>query len=717
MPPHRWSFFRAGGFDQVRLDTGADYAALGELDPKLWVALSCPTTGVEIDPHTLALLDDDKDGRVRFPEVLAAVKWVAGVLKKPDLLVEAPDKLPLDAINDATEEGRRLVASARQILQGLGRGGDPAVAPADTADTVKIIARTLLNGDGVLPPESAGDDAIAAGAIKEVMGALGVAKDMSGLDGADAKRVRQFFAEARSLVDWWKRSEGDAKVMPLHEATLPAWEALQAVRGKVDDFFARCAIAEMVDSPAAAALNPPQEEWLALAREELSGTHARLASLPLAKVAVGAALPLSGRLNPAWSERVERFRAACVVPLLGDRRELSAGEWAQVKERFAAHGAWLATRPKTAIDSVPLPRLRELVEGPAEAALEALLAKEQALEPEVKAITSVDRLAHLVRDLKPLLDNYVSFRDFYGRQRKAAFQAGTLYLDSRSMDLCLKVEDVGKHSALAVQSMACLVYCECRRPNGEKMNVVAAMTGGDADFLSVGRNGVFFDRKGRDWDTTVVKVVDAPISVRQAFFAPYKRLARFVTEQVEKFAASKEKEHDASLASGVAGAGADKPTPFDVAKFAGIFAAIGLAVGSIGGALASAAAGLWALRWWQMPLALAFLVLVISMPSMLLAAMKLRLRNLAPLLDACGWAINSRVFISIPFGATLTQLATLPPGSSRSLTDPYAVKPVRWPWAVLFLALLAAAGWWLYRTGQLDAWFHTVFPKPVPPKP
>jgi hypothetical protein len=179
-------------------------------------------------------------------------------------------------------------------------------------------------------------------------------------------------------------------------------------------------------------------------------------------VAVGAALPLDGKLNPAWRERVDRFRSACVAPALGDRRELSAAEWAQAKEKLAGHGAWLATRPKTAIDAVPLAQLRELVEGPAETALEALLAKEQAMEPEVKAMASVDRLAHLVRDLKPLLDNYVSFRDFYGRQRKAVFQAGTLYLDARGLDLCLKVEDVAKHSALAVHSMACLVYCECR---------------------------------------------------------------------------------------------------------------------------------------------------------------------------------------------------------------------------------------------------------------
>ena len=42
---HVWRFFRAGGFDQVKLDTGADFVALGagRLDQKLWVALACPT--------------------------------------------------------------------------------------------------------------------------------------------------------------------------------------------------------------------------------------------------------------------------------------------------------------------------------------------------------------------------------------------------------------------------------------------------------------------------------------------------------------------------------------------------------------------------------------------------------------------------------------------------------------------------------------------------
>ena len=92
------------------------------------------------------------------------------------------------------------------------------------------------------------------------MALLGAAKDMSGLDGADAARVTQFFGEARALVDWWKRSEGDDKALPLKDATLPAWDALQAVRGKIDDFFSRCSLAGMVDPKVAHALNPPEAE-------------------------------------------------------------------------------------------------------------------------------------------------------------------------------------------------------------------------------------------------------------------------------------------------------------------------------------------------------------------------------------------------------------------------------------------------------------------------
>src|SRR3982750_1467358 len=96
---HQWNFFRAGGFDQVRIDSGDDIVHLKDLDQKLWVALSCPTRGLEFDPHTLDLLDLDHDDRVRAPEVLAAIEWIRPLLKNMDKLAHPSAGLPLEFIN------------------------------------------------------------------------------------------------------------------------------------------------------------------------------------------------------------------------------------------------------------------------------------------------------------------------------------------------------------------------------------------------------------------------------------------------------------------------------------------------------------------------------------------------------------------------------------------------------------------------------------------
>jgi hypothetical protein len=85
---------------------------------------------------------------------------------------------------------------------------------------------------------------------------------------------------------------------------------------------------------------------------------------------------------------------------------------------------------------------------------------------------------------------------------------------------------------------------------------------------------------------------------------------------------------------------------------------------------------------------------------MLLAFIKLRRRNLGPLLDANGWAINALTRINMPFGTALTDVADLPPGAKRSSRDPYAEK--QRPWRLYFTVLVVIAlaiAWYL---GKLD---------------
>jgi hypothetical protein len=384
-----------------------------------------------------------------------------------------------------------------------------------------------------------------------------------------------------------------------------------------------------------------------------------------------ARLSLVNGLNPAWASQVTALRDQVVQPLLGTQDALSAADWQAIKARFAPYAEWLAAKPDP----------NAVTDG----------------------VLDLERLSRYVRDLQALANNFVAFKDFYTAQGKATFQVGTLYLDGRSCDLCVAVNDAAKHAALASLARIFLVYCDCVR-GAEKMSVAAAFTAGDSDQLMVGRNGVFYDRLGRDWDATIANIIDHPISLRQAFWSPYKQLARLVSSQLQKMAASKAKASDdklALLASDAAKKGSEPaadakaaaPAAFDVAKFAGIFAAIGLALGAIGTALAALLGGLFNLAWWQIPLVFVGVMLLISGPAVVVAWFKLRSRNLGPILDANGWAINARARINIPFGTTLTQLAQLPANAERTMVDPYADKPSKAPYVLVALAVLALVIW------------------------
>jgi MFS family permease len=255
-----------------------------------------------------------------------------------------------------------------------------------------------------------------------------------------------------------------------------------------------------------------------------------------------------------------------------------------------------------------------------------------------------------------------------------------------------------------------IAYCECRRPSGERMRIAACFTRGDADFLTVGRNGLFYDRKGRDWDATIVRIVENPISIRQAFASPYKKFLRLIEEQVSRFAAAKEKEADARLATAATttteaatGKPPPRPEPVDVGRMVGIVAALGVGAGALGALFGGFVSGFLGLQpWWATLVAVAGMVMAISGPSMLIAWLKLRQRTLGPVLDANGWAINGRVRINLPLGATLTDLAALPPGASRSLEDPFEDRGARRRRRVLWLlvAAIAAALAWARSQGK-----------------
>ena len=713
---YRWRFFRAGGFDQVKLETGTDLMAIDQLDLKLWVALACPTSGLEFELPTLALIDTDKDGRVRAPELIAAVKWAGSMLKNPDDLIKNSGTLRPSAINEANPEGRLIASFATQVL---GKAPSDEITIAEASTAAQTFAMKPWNGDGIVTAESASEDATKQ-AIAEIIACVGSDLDASGKPGVSQARVDQFFTEAAAFSDWWKRAESDSAILPLGLATPSAVAAVKAVKSKLDDYFTRCRLAAF-DPRALNALNRDEKEFIVFGAKELTVNSPEIAALPLAKIQADAPLPLKPGLNPAWAGAMAAFQSDAVSPLLGEKTALTESEWATLTARLGPFDIWSTNKAGASVEKLGLKRVREILAGKAKETISALITKDKAEAGHAQSVIGLNRLVRYHAGLLQLCNNFVSFRDFYGRKKKAIFQAGILYLDQRSCDLCLTVEDAGRHAAMAGLAGSYLAYCDCvRKGSGEKMQIVAAFTGGDSDNLMIGRNGIFFDRKGRDWDATIIKIIDNPISIRQAFFAPYKKMVRMIEEQVARRAAAADAAADAQMqavAKAAATGEIPPPKPPEIPRQkldTGTLAAIGLVLTTLLAALGGIFGPIFNLPWWQIPFAILAIVIAISIPSVVIAYLKLRRRNLGPILDANGWAVNAKAKMNVPFGGSLTGVATLPPGSDRDLVDPFAEKKSPWPRIILVAVLFVLVCLVLDKLGFVYEWTDGRLGNPKP---
>ena len=707
---HSWNYDNIGGSTRVKITTGADIAHLGELDLKKWTVLSCPTTGLDIDDKSLKYMDVDNDGRIRVSDVIATSKWLTSVVKDADLLLKGADCIDVELFNKDNADGMKLYNSAKQILLNLGKDGS-VISLAEMKDITAIFAKTRFNGDGVITeqtPEESEETAL----ISTIINTVGCVADRSGANGVNIELIEKFY---QALADYLAWNEAAVEA-PYGADTDKAIEAYNALDIKVKDFFVRAKLASF--SPESVMKLDVQTALIeTISADNLTAKTDEIAAYPIARITGKAELDINAAINPAWSSKFNTL-ISIVKP---KEKVLTEEAWAAIGASFAAYSAWKAAKKGVEVESLGVDAIKKILADDKKQALLDLVAQDLALKDTADGIDMVDKFLYVYRDFYRLLRNFVTFQDFYSRDKevKAIFQSGRLIIDQRECRMCMLVNDMAKHNTMAPASGMYLVYCDCvTKASPAKLNIVAAVTVGEIGDLVVGKNAIYFDNNGQMWDAVITKIIDNPISIGQAFWSPYRRMATTVENLINKTAAEKDaammkdanaKINAAPTAKPAEGDNKAPAQPFDIAKFAGIFAAIGMAVGMIGTALTSIFKGLFELSWWQLIAAFIGIMLVISGPSMIMAWMKLRRRNISPLLNANGWAINASSKISIPFGETLTDIVKFP---KLKLKDPYAKKGIpTWLKWVISLAVLVVvvAGLWL---GNIFAKFGA--PSPLP---
>ena len=351
------------------------------------------------------------------------------------------------------------------------------------------------------------------------------------------------------------------------------------------------------------------------------------ADMPLVTEAPDVALPLRTHLNPKHLEAIVDFAEKCVKPLVGDREELSRLEWKKVKGAFAPYRAWVASKP--------------VVNAAAKAALD-----------------DEERVLRYKLHLAEFLENYVNMKRLYEPGELAIYQTGTLRIDSRELDLCFHVDGEAAHAALAEKSSCCVLYLKLTRPSDKAERCICAVvTAGKVAGLYVGRNGVFCDRDGKFWEAVVTKVVESQVSLREAFWAPWKKMGEGVAAAVKKFLGDRQAKGEANAQAALSAPPSSGRDSQAGAAMASSVAAIGIGVGMVGAAFASVMAVVSSMPWWKILVGIAAIVVVVSLPSVILTWFKLRRRDLCAILNACGWAVNRPMKFSMCLARSFTRLA------------------------------------------------------------
>jgi len=399
---------------------------------------------------------------------------------------------------------------------------------------------------------------------------------------------------------------------PADEAALKAWE---------DAPSSDPSILPLGDATAAA------DAALAAVEPVIDAFFAVPDDLPLVTEEPDKTLPLSGNLNPKWFDAVSAFAEKCAAPVLGASiSALTRRQWNEVKAKFAPYRAWLAAKPVAAAD-----------------------AKAKLVDEE--------RLLRYKLNLVSFLRNYVNQADLYDKDSLAVYQTGTLFIDGRSCELCFHVDDEAAHSALAAKSNCCLLYAKLtRKSTGETRSICAVVTAGRTVPLYVGRNGLFVDRDGNDWNAVITKMVEAQVSLREAFWAPWTKMFNTVSEQVKKFLGAKQDAATAQVGKIASAPPSKENSGANGAAIASSVAALGVGVGMVGAACAGLIGVVAGMPTWKVAAGLVAILLLVSLPSVILTWFKLRTRDLGAVLNAGGWAVNRPLYFSMALARTFTRV-------------------------------------------------------------
>ena len=717
----KFRFRMIGGGLQLQISKAEDIANVLLLDDALWAMTSVDTDSLRFDRRFLEFVDSDHDGKIRSNEIRDALRFVLENFRDLDGVVRGEEYLSVSSLNPDAPGMAEVIKCAGLLLAGCGKAPDLPLSADDIRESRIVTSFTDRNGDGVIAP---GSDLTAElfQLIQAVIASGRTTLDRSGNDGINLADLESFEAALQRKLALLKAQDEDPAILIYGGKTAELYQLFAGCEALLDGYFLNSAAEEFL-------LTAPEKT----VRKEFSANllqpeavREALASAALAIPAGGGKLDTDAPLNPLYAEKIRRFAASEACAGYLDGSVLPESGYRKIKAAFAPFAQWQQEMAKAdGLENFSREELEALAAIPT-GELKELIASDLSFAPVVSAGETLLKLALFQRYMIALLNNFVSLSELFNPEAPSHLQMGKLVMDGRHFTLAVKVKNPVEHKKIITTSNICVIYVEISRlaaAQPVKQLLAVAVTSGTMRSLFIGKHGVFFDTDGEIYDAVIRDIAEQPVSVKEAFFAPFYRFADFLSKQTEKIFNTRNAEVQKSMTTELNKsqlATAPKVPPAPGAKpavppanapaapatgnnISMLLMGGGIGIAALGSSVAFIAKSLQNVSFTTIMAVLTGIVVIFGGPSVIMALIKLFNRDLSRFLESCGCAVNHPMRMSRKMGSIFTFVPRRPAGEI-SLIDPVnlfrpaANKFRRWMIAVLLLLLLGGGTWaaWQY---------------------
>ena len=578
------------GRPQLIIQSPQDLIELLNLPPEYWMVNSIPVTGLSGQPELLSCLDIDQNSRITPNNVIHAVQDLVDSLNDLSGCIQQSDGILPSNFKKDTPIGQSLSQIAQTVIKQLEYTDTTQITRTDIQKLQASIQSGSVNGDGILPLVAAQSETERS-LIQLGIQIHGASTDSNGHQGILFSNLPKLPHQIQAWQTW-------KEAAPSSLWTQGMVNIVKTIHPWIDQhFISRQQPATVFTTPhlcastATTTLTP--DHWV----------H------PNARV--------------IWQRFWENVCTTLHI------KEVTWQQWEQILAQSNEWDNWHTQKPEGNFDAVDAAELThwtthttQFQESMAE--LTQLMKVDEEMAIQLHAIHKIDRILLLQEQIVPFLNSTINFSAFYDPTKISLPEIGRLLMDGRVFGLSVHVQDIAQHKKQAELSGFCLLYVKVTAPT--PFTVAAAVTGNIRGDLHIGKKGVFYDLQGHEYPAEIIDLVDAPITVFEAFLEPLGLIKSRIKGMADKIAAEQQSKIQESV-----------PISSQAMMTGGVtFAALSSSLAYVTKTIVS-------IKIQSMLVVLLAPLFVLGIVSSIRAGWKLFRRDLGPILEASGWGINHPV--------------------------------------------------------------------------